>query len=667
MTLAGAHIGRKEYDFTNQFWSQIQLSPGGPSPRWGASGGTDPRALPVSDPIVPGPNNTFYMVGGFDGTSSFPLSDAWIFKLAGVLTPNNPNNTVASWSSVKINSIAPLPSKVRQGGVVMPSARVVAVGGCMTNDFVDNVCAEQDSYVLNIDSAESISPSGCPAPRVGPVLIPNYNRFANNFASQTFMALGTFNNSFWDDDNGLTRGEVVSVANSTFQWILTHCFNIQAVLDIETGTWARLLPAGDPGNTPDGPLNYPLPREGAAAISFPSAIVGSNPSVGSDTVIFGGQLANGTYMSDVWLLRAYMGAITESNQTWSGFGDGTLQTGQDASGAGVSVQYMSACAKATAPPPATGQPPPNGTPSPPDSSGSSGSFAFDTSATHKALSPTSIALILGAIAALRYTSPSVHEITPSRRHNGLVWVGIIAACSAYVMGIVGFVVSFTSITSMVPSTALRKRAQSSSNLLQTTHARAGFALFMALYVVFPILVVILWCSNTRRPLRSDSAAAEPIGAPSRKDSVETGITALTGSPAAREKSSRRNASPAQSTIEHLNESASPPRRRAISWQGMSIFPPYFRKSSSPHRSSESADDSPASSGPARSFEVLNRGPRVRRQSGYGINGHADGSRLVPRSLSDLSWLDRRRSLNVVVRIHFRYHIEPTQLLLSGRA
>lgn len=149
------------------------------------------------------------MAGGFDGSKAFSLSDAWIFQVAGVLTPNNPNSVVASWSNVNINGDA-LPSKVRQGGVVMPSARVVAYGGCTQDDFTDNTCAQQDSYVLNLGSGDSIAPGGCPAPRVGPVLVPNYNRFANNFVSQAFMALGTFNDSFWDDDNGLQRGEVVS-------------------------------------------------------------------------------------------------------------------------------------------------------------------------------------------------------------------------------------------------------------------------------------------------------------------------------------------------------------------------------------------------------------------------------------------------------------------------
>ena len=63
----------------------------------------------------------------------------------------------------------------------------------------------------------------------------------------------------------------------------------------------------------------------------------------SDTIIFGGRDVNGTYLSDVWILRAYNATLTKTNATWSGF-QGSLQSGADANGQGVTVQYLSQCA-----------------------------------------------------------------------------------------------------------------------------------------------------------------------------------------------------------------------------------------------------------------------------------------------------------------------------------
>jgi hypothetical protein len=62
----------------------------------------------------------------------------------------------------------------------------------------------------------------------------------------------------------------------------------------------------------------------------------------------------------------------------------------------------------------------------------------------------------------------------------------------------------------------------------------------------------------------------------------------------------------------------------------------------------------SSTGPRRSFEVTNRPHRVRRASGNSINllaGDTVGSHRsnpTPRSLGDINWLDRRRSLNAIV-------------------
>ena len=89
--------------------------------------------------------------------------------MGGVLSSNNANNVVGSWSQVQFSD--ELPSRVRQGGTVMPSAMVVAAGGCSSDDNSDNTCAQQDSHVLNVNATRDISPDGCPAPRVGPGML----------------------------------------------------------------------------------------------------------------------------------------------------------------------------------------------------------------------------------------------------------------------------------------------------------------------------------------------------------------------------------------------------------------------------------------------------------------------------------------------------------------
>ena len=161
----------------------------------------------MQDPIVAGPNNTFYIAGGFDGQNSIPLADVWKFELAVVLAANNANNVEGSWTQITFSE--EIPSRVLEGGAVMPSAKVVAIGGCSSNDAGDYSCAQQDAYVLNINATSDLNPEGCPAPRVGPVVVPNYNTFSQSFTTQAYMFLGIFDTSLWDDNNGLNQGEVV--------------------------------------------------------------------------------------------------------------------------------------------------------------------------------------------------------------------------------------------------------------------------------------------------------------------------------------------------------------------------------------------------------------------------------------------------------------------------
>ncbi|KAF7292490.1 hypothetical protein HMN09_01233200 [Mycena chlorophos] len=175
-----------EFDFVNQFWSQVGISNKGPSARSGAVGGIDPRIPGVSDPVLPGPNNTFWLWGGSDGTTSF--SELWRLNVSGTLSSNLPNSAVGSWEQISVGNL--------------PTAWRLQCDYDASGKFTSSL----------------------------PVVIPNGNAFSESFASQMLLLLGTFNSSFWYDGDGLKDGEV-------------------AVLDTSTQSWTRILPAGDPGTT----------------------------------------------------------------------------------------------------------------------------------------------------------------------------------------------------------------------------------------------------------------------------------------------------------------------------------------------------------------------------------------------------------------------------------
>lgn len=127
------------------FWSPVNISPGGPSPRWGAAGGIDTQVAPISDSAVPGPNNTVYLAGGTDGNGPISISDVWALHLSGTLSSNLPNSSFGSWQHMPIGSF---PGFVNQAGTVV-GGQVVAAGGCNTKSDSNSSCALQSSYVLN--------------------------------------------------------------------------------------------------------------------------------------------------------------------------------------------------------------------------------------------------------------------------------------------------------------------------------------------------------------------------------------------------------------------------------------------------------------------------------------------------------------------------------------
>ena len=401
---------------------------------------------------------------------------------------------------------------------------------------------------------------------------------------------------------------------------------MQAILDVNAGTWSRILPSGDPGTS--GNVAFPSPREGAAVLSFPTNLVGNTKTTASDTIVFGGRDATGKYLSEVWLLRAYNGAVTSSNQKWSGFGDGKLQTGVNANGAGVVIQYMTGCASAIAAPSSSSSPTSRPSPSATQPGTQSSEQFYDISTTHEILAPLSIGLLLPAIILLRLASPSSSSSNPKEHNIAPSYISAFIGIGAYGVGIAGLVSSFTTIRS---TASIQKR--SSSNLtLKTGHGVAGLALFICLYGLVPFLYLLRACRRLLHRRWTKDKAELPQA---RDNSIDT-----------REKLALANADSASVTQSAgIPTPPASPRRRVPSWGGYSLW--QGSRTQEPRASSDTESHASLPAAQPRAFEVVNRPQRTRRASTNGPNLRGSSTQ---RTLVDLDWLERRRSLNAVVRL-----------------
>ncbi|KAF9451711.1 hypothetical protein P691DRAFT_796346 [Macrolepiota fuliginosa MF-IS2] len=583
------------FDFNNQFWSPVIVSAGGPSGRWGASGGIDIRTPPLQDTVVPGPNNTFYMAGGVDGGTIHPLSEVWRLHLSGTLSSNLPNSSMGSWDRLSIGSF---PARVGLGSTVV-GQQVIAVGGCDTTQL-NGTCARQDSFVLNIERTSGISPGACPAPRLGPAVTPNLNPFSSSFASQAFMLLGVFNQSIWNDDGGLGKGEV-------------------DVLDINAGTWTRVLPSGDPGTS--GVESFPVPREGASVLSYQMGLVGPSRNSSADTIIFGGRDSSGNYLSEVWLLRAYKGSVTPSNPRWAGFGNGRLQSGIAADGSGVKIEYLSRCASTIS----TGTTTSSGSSSPTSTDPSGGTSGagnvvriqpYEASLLHKLFAALSLITLQAVVLIFRNPNQSL-----------LTYIFVAVGLGGYGLGAAGFALAFTTISL---GSGIEKPPSSSLHL-HTGHGLAGLIFFIFLYVLVPIwMLVTAFAERTREPARRSQAGAND-DAPTNSELLPDEKSEQTPGPSRSVPHSIHNGSPPSS-----------PRPRRQSWG-----PSLWRRSL---EAGFSSDTESVTSGAPRGFEVVNRPPRHRQPSGN--TGTTELPQPASRSLGEIDWLLRRRSLNLVGELDY---------------
>jgi hypothetical protein len=349
--------------------------------------------------------------------------------------------------------------------------------------------------------------------------------------------------------------------------------------------------------------------------------------------VFGGQDASGKYLSEVWLLRAYNGIITTSgDQSWGGFGNGQLQSGPNATGAGVTNTYMDTCAtqitqiSSDAPSPTTSL-----GPSPTSGGGQNTAIAhpYNVSIIHKILAPLSIALVLPVILAYRLSSPSLKSPPEPSPGPSSVRMLLISSILIFGLGIAGLVTSFTSI-SQDPSPDQRTGPFLH---LQTGHGTAGVALAAAFYIavtiVFLFSLLMGHRSDERSSLSQDETEKIAVRSPAPSTLILDGTT---------------------------DHQTSPNHSRSQSSTGLLQF---WRRSTDKSRSSDADGDEfgvrdPPSPRQSRGFEVVNRPKNAQRVSSHGVSGsieHGSGRTAAhtPMRLRDMSWLSRRRMVNTVVR------------------
>jgi hypothetical protein len=358
----------------------------------------------------------------------------------------------------------------------------------------------------------------------------------------------------------------------------------------------------------------------------------SRPSTGYDhrllthSEMFGGQDASGNYLSDIWLLRAYNGTTSASSPIWSGYGNGQLETGVGASGSGVKMQFPNKCATfiSTSTTSTTSSTTTSSSSAQPTSTNANNTnpsptkTIYNTSIVHKILAPISVTLLLPTTVYFRMTLSAFTDYQLPERQLHWFFAATTVALVAYALGIVGLALSFSSISSTT---------RSSSVILRTGHGQAGLALFLCLYGIVPALFLMHYLvahTTTSSDVRSDETDPRVNLTSEKPGSTPGPIGSMTQSA-------------------HTSPPPSPPARpRSLGF----VWP----------RTAEgaiSSDTESITSSPAhRGFEVLNR-PRHRRPSGSWAHAYSDSSHQHPlslRSLGDVDWLLRRRSLNAVVRI-----------------
>lgn len=723
-----------EYAFNGQFWTNITVRGDIPPPRWGAVGGGDP---PVVNNIDSNLLTTFWMAGGATVVSNgqavetLDYNDVYRLQMSGTVAQNYIDGT-ATWAKVA-STASNVKGRIGQAGLVYRTdegkAKLGIYGGCTGSQFqtlasVNQECAQADSYVLSTgDSSpnwETIAQ--CPSPRVGASFVPTLNHL---FSDMAFLLFGLSPNANTTDAAALEeKGEI-------------------DVLSLSQGVWTRVVPSCDPSSTPP----CPVARQGAAVVSSPNPIVGTGIADGqaSDVIVFGGKDKDGNVLSDVWILRATAAQTTFSNQTTWGaqFGDGTLGSGPDTNGQGVSVQFLTDCSSS-----ASGSGPSSTTSSGgAQPSGSNGHSGFNSvgptyrvGTAHQVLAGTSVLAILMTVLFARWAGFSVDAASSTDENPKTTTTTttkmalLFLAIASWMLGVVGFVVSFTSTRKITSATSKARliRRDGGSVFGPTPHAIVGCVLFGAAYILTPL--VILSRSYARKRMQKgrkeangqveelptlhhgygrDASAnstpgekAHPFGSHNIRSSVHsqsmstalnnpsiaTALNTLEGGgeqerahksrgeetgdeddgdeplgAGHRERLRARRPAFAPSaffkwpsswtvlpTPVKRGQDADTKGRRRLSSQASTPMLPRNSLGTQPPSRPASVDASAPAAGGETGFVVLNRGRHALDRMTHATPSHTNGNgaRSGPVTLSDVSWLERRRNMNLVSEMDY---------------
>lgn len=315
----------------------------------------------------------------------------------------------------------------------------------------------------------------------------------------------------------------------------------------------------------------------------------------------------------MWLLRGYAGSVTSTNQTWTGFGNGQLQTGVNADGSGVRVTFMTECASLLSSS-STSNSTPNSTG--PTKWNPFPVSLYNTSFLHKLLAPLSLVIFFPILLFFRWINTAMKvELTPERRVFMATFVFL--AFGAYGLGLAGLVLSFTTISNTVSTQNLH---------LKTTHGVAGLSFFLVLYGLVPFLYLASALFGLHPSVSDQSQSRTP-------NSIEI--------------NEKSNALPLQSSLSpsvHNTSPPSSPRPRTVSWDAYNTLRPSTDEGLS--------CDSTPSATPQRGFEVVNRPNRSRKASGTWPTDSIPGSSQplpTTRALGEIDWLLRRRAVHAVVK------------------
>ncbi|KAG8916295.1 hypothetical protein FRC01_003245 [Tulasnella sp. 417] len=630
------------YHYQNEFWAKINVT-GDTKPvgRWGAAGGTAPASS------IQNVETFMWMAGGTNQTDVFGFDQVWQLDMTGVIAAGSVAAS-AAWSRVPTSASdkdQPNASRYGLAGTVLPpigntdrKGTLVIFGGCNPNSegVYSAACAQNTANILTLptDSSQTAAQwttaASCLPGSYGATMAPNRNQAASIFSSQAFLFPGSVDSEAWTDNSGTQQGEV-------------------AILLASSGVWARVLPAGDPSSDPPRPSF----KEGSTVYSHSGSITGNN-GAWSDIVVFGGRdVVTGELTNELWLLRAYNGSIQSSGDHWSGYGDGNLDTGLAADGSGVTVEYLSQCATVADGGSSGPTPDPSNPPSGPSGQTHYSETLLDGSPVHKILSPLSIGLLLPAILLLRASSGPLLQPMSSSVSTAFASGGGIVATAAYALGIVGFALGVSRSNDASTATTLQRRAESvatRSAFLTTAHSRAALVLFIVLYGILPLVAAALWLTKPREPKELKRPELEH----GRKTTDETVTKTLIGEKGTARSSedelgraTRRMSLESQAVGETEEGLEMAPRPRSLTHSG--LFSTLNSGTAKSRRKSTATlhSSTPPSAYTPSKFEVVNRPNRA------SVGGQGTAYTHIPRNPSDLSWMERRRSVGLYGQLDYQ--------------